>query len=324
MPPKKKAAATPAAPPTPLLLGCHISLAGTFSGRTHASLEAHLKSLGAVITKSVTKATTHVISSRGEYYNPISSKCLVASGKGIPVIGYEWVEDCEKSGRQVQESDYTWEEIDKRTNNTASATSATSATSVASPAAGSIGSTVQANGIAQSGASRTNGSKNSKKRPIAAVNTDDMTTATASNGNKDSAKHKRTKKGGDDSVDDDAAKDNGPPQKIDTDKEVEKSKGKKSSKDVANGQIALSKEVQIPLDEGCTMTSYLVYIDDNNVIYDASLSQTVASSNNNKFYRIQVCHQFANLTIPLSPLLSPLSSLSLSLSLALCLVFLPS
>ena len=60
--------------------------------------------------------------------------------------------------------------------------------------------------------------------------------------------------------------------------------------EVANGQtnIAKSSEINIPLDETCPLNHYVIYIDDGGVIYDASLNQTNAGNNNNKFYRIQV------------------------------------
>jgi hypothetical protein len=42
------------------------------------------------------------------------------------------------------------------------------------------------------------------------------------------------------------------------------------------------------MDETCHLIQYSVYIDNAGVIYDASLNQTNASNNNNKFYRLQV------------------------------------
>lgn len=59
---------------------------------------------------------------------------------------------------------------------------------------------------------------------------------------------------------------------------------------VADGQIAKSLDVRIPVDEGVErqFTSHEVYIDDEGVIYDASLNQTNATNNNNKFYRVQI------------------------------------
>lgn len=56
-----------------------------------------------------------------------------------------------------------------------------------------------------------------------------------------------------------------------------------------NAQIA-KPGVKIPLDEfvHSNLLSFEVYIDDDGVIYDASLNQTNAGNNNNKFYRLQL------------------------------------
>ncbi|KAK4565371.1 hypothetical protein LTR86_003988 [Recurvomyces mirabilis] len=58
----------------------------------------------------------------------------------------------------------------------------------------------------------------------------------------------------------------------------------------ANGQVASSdKRLAIPVDEGCPLSTYRVFVDPSDgMIYDASLNQTNASNNNNKFYRIQL------------------------------------
>lgn len=60
---------------------------------------------------------------------------------------------------------------------------------------------------------------------------------------------------------------------------------------IGKEQIAKSWDVQVPVDEGCSLIGYAVHIDDDSVIWDASLNQTNAGANNNKFYRIQVCAQ---------------------------------
>jgi poly [ADP-ribose] polymerase len=59
---------------------------------------------------------------------------------------------------------------------------------------------------------------------------------------------------------------------------------------VGDGQNAKSKQIAISVDEYCTLPSYQVYIDDDGTIWDASLNQTNSSNNNNKFYKVQVCH----------------------------------
>jgi len=58
--------------------------------------------------------------------------------------------------------------------------------------------------------------------------------------------------------------------------------------EIKEAQLAKAGTSHIPLDEGCHLTQYHVYVDSDNLIYDASLNQTNASGNNNKFYRIQV------------------------------------
>jgi len=59
--------------------------------------------------------------------------------------------------------------------------------------------------------------------------------------------------------------------------------------DVDDAQVATSSTVRVPVDEESGLTAYRVYVDPvSKVIYDASLNQTNAGDNANKFYRIQV------------------------------------
>jgi hypothetical protein len=65
--------------------------------------------------------------------------------------------------------------------------------------------------------------------------------------------------------------------------------------EVKEAQVAKVGTSQIPLDEGCYLTNYHVYVDPNDsLIYDAALNQTNASGNNNKFYRVQVSTKGTN------------------------------
>lgn len=57
---------------------------------------------------------------------------------------------------------------------------------------------------------------------------------------------------------------------------------------VGDGANAKSKRVQVSVDEYFPLCSYQVYIDDDGLIWDASLNQTNATANNNKFYKVQV------------------------------------
>jgi poly [ADP-ribose] polymerase len=69
---------------------------------------------------------------------------------------------------------------------------------------------------------------------------------------------------------------------------TEPAKDEKNPEMGKEAQLAKAGTTQIPLDEGCHLTQYHVYVDSDSLIYDASLNQTNASGNNNKFYRIQV------------------------------------
>ena len=75
---------------------------------------------------------------------------------------------------------------------------------------------------------------------------------------------------------------------------VENGNEKKAEKvPVAEGGIANSKDLVIPMDtvaarDGRLTADFTVYIDPSGMIYDASLNQTNAMNNNNKFYHVQV------------------------------------
>ena len=69
----------------------------------------------------------------------------------------------------------------------------------------------------------------------------------------------------------------------------DETKAPEEEKTVAEGQFMKNKNAVIPLDEYCELPSYQVYVDsETNMIWDASLNQSNASRNNNKFYRLQV------------------------------------
>ena len=51
------------------------------------------------------------------------------------------------------------------------------------------------------------------------------------------------------------------------------------------------KKIVVPVDDFCHVSNAVVHIGDDGTVYDASLNQTNAGNNNNKFYRIQVLRQ---------------------------------
>jgi poly [ADP-ribose] polymerase len=61
---------------------------------------------------------------------------------------------------------------------------------------------------------------------------------------------------------------------------------------IGDGQNAKSKKIAISVDEYCPLANYQVYIDGDGTIWDASLNQTNAGANANKFYKLQVGRYF--------------------------------
>ncbi|KAI0521356.1 poly polymerase catalytic domain-containing protein [Xylaria bambusicola] len=228
MPPRKKKDAAPA---SPALDGLHIAISGSIPRRTQPTIEKNfIVPLGAVLDKSVSDSTTHLVSSTADFNKP-STKVIAARTKGIPIVTFEWLEDCLDRQKHMNEKAYTLPQ-----NDTASATT-----------------TDNADGIDVS--IRTRGTR---KRQAPETGGGDTQPPQAKKG-----KGKATPE-------------------IDEPEEQEPK--------VAEAQIAKSLDVKIPLDEVADQQyyNYDVYIDGSGIIYDASLNQTNAKNNNNKFYRVQL------------------------------------
>ncbi len=70
-----------------------------------------------------------------------------------------------------------------------------------------------------------------------------------------------------------------PPKRKNAGKQASSGKAKQLKQD---GQKAVSHDIDVPLDEGFHGAANKVYIDDEGIIYDASLNQTNIGGNNNK------------------------------------------
>ncbi|KAL9010337.1 MAG: hypothetical protein Q9173_004721 [Seirophora scorigena] len=83
-----------------------------------------------------------------------------------------------------------------------------------------------------------------------------------------------------------------PPKRKAAAKVADKNEGKgKAKQQKQDGQKAISRDLDIPIDEGFDdRWNVKVYVDDDGIIYDASLNQTNIGGNNNKFYRLQLLH----------------------------------
>ncbi|KAK2033059.1 PARP-domain-containing protein [Colletotrichum zoysiae] len=255
------AAPAPAPPPAPAaqpLNGAVIAISGTFD-KKRAELESWLSSLGAAIAKSITKKTTHLITTP-EDFNAHTTKVVSAQKNDIPIVSLQWAEDCDSQASLLPPTGYEFGQ------------------QAATPAPAANGSNkTQKNGAssqAAAAAPKANGA--SKKRTNAQVQSD-----TESDAKPDVKKQKAaTGPKGKKKTADDA--DN----KTDVKKQAVAATSDAKVKAADSTQVA-SKALDIPLDEGCRVQG-AVYIAPDGVIYDASLNQTNATNNNNKFYRIQL------------------------------------
>ncbi|KAL8737665.1 MAG: hypothetical protein Q9181_001455 [Wetmoreana brouardii] len=81
-----------------------------------------------------------------------------------------------------------------------------------------------------------------------------------------------------------------PPKRKAPTKQADNGKGK-AKQPKQDGQKAISRDIDVPIDEGFDESvNAQVYVDDDGIIYDASLNQTNIGGNNNKFYRLQLLH----------------------------------
>ncbi|KAL2265907.1 hypothetical protein VTJ83DRAFT_5259 [Remersonia thermophila] len=260
MPPKrgKKAAATA----KPALDGCVLALSGTFPGTTHGAIKARAEALGATVESAVTDKTTHLVASLTDYEKQ-SIKVAKAKALDLHIVSLEWLSLCEQNKSREPEKDHALG-ASAATNNSQQADASQS----------------QANGTSTAKP----GSRKRAPTPAANSNADDAAAPKTkrARGAKAAAAVKQEEEEDTEMKDVTGAAEPEP--------EVKEEPGTKPKKERAmgEGQVAKSKDICIPLDEGCSPTYGKVYVDDSGVIYDASLNQTNASANNNKFYRIQL------------------------------------
>lgn len=244
MPPKRGKKAAAAAPATPALDGCRVALSGTFPGFSQSALQKQITDLGGLTSTSVTKDTTHLITTQADY-DKQSTKVKAAKDQNIHIVNLEWLLDCLKSDAREGETKYLFG-------------------AASAPAAATQSTSSQTNGSSAPQAKSGRGRKRAASPPP----------ATSTSNSAPQAKKKKgatAPDGADDAAGSATAKSDTKPEPV-----------------LGEGQVAKSKSLVVPLDEGCPYPARAVYIDGQGVIYDASLNQTNASHNNNKFYRIQV------------------------------------
>ena len=229
-------------------------------GYSHAKLNTLTTSLGGTTAKSVTQKTTHLIYTV-KNADPMSNAWITAKNKDIPIVQLQWIVECEKQQKKVNEVPYQ---------------------ANASPAA-----VAAYKKEADAAAPAVNGTQTdvvtNRKKRAASAKADD-------NGSDDEPEPPKSKKAKETKT---KAKTNG---KKNTEVKDEPDEEMEEEKPVAEGQFLKKTGASIPVDSCWMSPGYQVHVGDDGMIWDASLNQSNSANNNNKFYVLQVSphHQPCN------------------------------
>ncbi|EGX89735.1 poly polymerase 2 ADP-ribosyltransferase 2 [Cordyceps militaris CM01] len=235
-------------------------------------IEYLLGDLGAVQENRVVNAVTHVVSTREDYLKN-ATKVRNAKDKDLPIVRAAWVTECDRTQTLVDVEKHTWSQVIEEEEKLKDA---------------------RREFLAAQTISQTNGAD--KKRPIAvsnsndvAANDDDVDEPQAAEPKPKKARSARGKAKAPFEEEDQEMKDADKDDESAKQLQEEDANGANGAKE-EQGQIA-KQGLVIPVDSFCSLPGFQVYLDpDSGVIYDASLNQTNASNNNNKFYIIQLLH----------------------------------
>ncbi|KAJ2895246.1 hypothetical protein MKZ38_006746 [Zalerion maritima] len=284
MPPRKsartasKAASQP--PSTPPLDGLNIAISGTFPGATQAVVQNKITELGASIARAVKAETTHLVTTQADY-EKVSGKVKDAAALGLPIVSLDWVEECASQSSKVAENAYQFNARDP-----APAKTNGKANGKKRGASGSAAPTnVEDDEEPQPKKAKSTTRPRSKKSATRAPAKDEDIDMEDDEEEEEVKKHGPKAKG--------KAKGKAKAEPEDEDvgmADVDAKEAPKEKKEeVAAGQVAKSADLKVPVDEHCSLGNYTVFIDPNDsLIWDASLNQTNAGNNNNKFYKIQI------------------------------------
>lgn len=258
------------------LEGLHVVVSGhvNVSDYMPHGVEYLIGDLGAFQENRVVNAVTHVIATR-EDYQKNATKVRNGKEKGLHIVRPTWLTECDRTQTLIDVDKHTWAKVIEQEQKLKEA---------------------REEYLAAQKSGQTNGAD--KKRPIAVANpnaaaADDEDDVKEEEEEPKPKKARATRGKTQETVKDedeemkDAAEDESAQQLLDEDAKEAKAGAGQSSK----------KAMVIPVDNFCTLPGFEVYVDpDSGVIYDASLNQTNASNNNNKFYIVQVSHHiFAQL-----------------------------
>ncbi|KAK4869128.1 hypothetical protein LT330_006128 [Penicillium expansum] len=234
-----------------------IAVGGTFPNLKQADLKALIEKNGATFSTSVTDDCTHLVTTEKDVEKQTTKYKQASQVANCHIVPLSWLLESDQAQKPLPESKYSFGQADQ-------ADQADDDTQKTAYASASV---------------PTDNKRTLRKRGVAAVSVendaDKTTVDTKKNGANGKAKSSEDKKP--------ATKKRG------ADEDPVKNGSNKKKKDT---QKTTTKAINIPIDEGFEQLGKLkdpkVYIDSKGLIYDATLSQTVAANNANKFYRVQL------------------------------------
>ncbi|KAJ6789567.1 hypothetical protein PWT90_07718 [Aphanocladium album] len=241
-------------------------------------IEYLISTLGASQTHRVSADVTHVLATREDWLKG-STKVKAAIDKGLPVLRGMWAIECDRTQTMVDVEKHTWPNVIAEEEKLRAAREEFLEAQKAAETNGT------ANGTAGDATNGTDSTAD-KKRPIAVANPN----GAADGDDQEEEEKPKTKRARATKAKKAAPVKDEDEEMQDADDEAAKQLQDEDEKDMkADGAQVAKKGLVIPVDNSLFIPQFEVYVDpDSGVIYDASLNQTNASNNNNKFYIVQM------------------------------------
>ncbi|KAJ5817241.1 hypothetical protein N7447_009474 [Penicillium robsamsonii] len=235
-----------------------IAVGGTFPNLKQADLKSLIEKNGATFSTAITDDCTHLVTTEKDVEKQTTKYKQAFQLANCHIIPLAWLLDSDKAKKPLAESKYSFGQVDQASQ------------------ADDNAHTKTADSIASLPADNKRITRKRGADAASAENDADKTTNGAqkngANGNDKSSGDKKP-----------ASKKRG------ADEDTGKNGSNKKTKDI---QKTSTKAINVPIDEGFESLGKLkdpkVYIDNAGLIWDATLSQTVAANNANKFYRVQL------------------------------------
>ncbi|KAJ5520924.1 hypothetical protein N7463_001377 [Penicillium fimorum] len=229
-----------------------IAVGGTFPNLKQADLKSLIEKNGATFSAVVTDDCTHLVTTEKDVERQTTKYKQASQLANCYIVPLSWLFDSDKAKKPLAESKYSFGQADQVSQG-------------------------DENAQDNIGSLPTNNKRITRKRGADAVSTrnDADETTNVTNGANGKDKPSQDKKPTN--------------QKRGAGEDKVKNGSNKKTKDI---QKTASKAINVPIDEGFERLGKLkdpkVYIDNTGLIWDATLSQTVAADNANKFYRVQL------------------------------------